>query len=255
MQTDSTWYGKTTYTQTTTTETGYEDVYMSSIKASQPININFKGSDTGGVTVTSQGSVIVEGTIQDAAGATSIISSGGQIETGGPTDSIGGYDITLTAASGIGAGGALSVNLTNPNNTAPGVLNATSTTGDINLTDASGSMNIGAITTSQTAGNVTLKAAESIYAASSSSLVEGGAITLTATGGNIGTFGTSGTYDSPASDALPIYLDTGSDATHDTFTATAAGNVYVREVTGDLRVNDITTPGDVRVEVPNGNLD
>ena len=26
---DSTWYGKTTYTQTTTTETGYEDVYMS----------------------------------------------------------------------------------------------------------------------------------------------------------------------------------------------------------------------------------
>ena len=167
VQTDSTWYGKTTYTQTTTTETGYEDVYMSSIKASQAINVNFIGSDTGGITVTSQGSVIVEGTIQDAAGTTSITSSGGQIETGQRTGSVGGHDIDLTASSGIGVGTSLNVNLTDPNDTGLGVLTATSTTGDIALIDPSGSMNIGAITTSQTAGDVTLTAAESIYAASS----------------------------------------------------------------------------------------
>ena len=264
VQTDSTWYGKTTYTQTTTTETGYEDVYMSSIKASEPINVTFKGSDTGGVTVTSQGSVIVEGTIQDAAGATSITSSGGQIETGG-TGSVGGHNIDLTASSGIGVGTSLNVNLTDPNDTGLGVLTATSTTGDIALIDPSGSMNIGTITDlpdrgrrhAQGGGEHLRRLFRSALGGrllASQSLLSGGAITLTATGGNIGTFGTSGTFDNPALDALPIYLDTGSDTTHDTLTATAAGNVYVRELTGDLRVNDITTPGDVRVEVPNGNL-
>ena len=250
----STWYGKKTYSSTTTTETGNEYVYTSSIRADRQVNIDFIGSDSGGITVTSQGSVIVEGAIQDAAGTTAITSSGGQIEQGSATASVGGNNITLSASSGIGAGNALNVKPTNPNDMALGVLSATSAAGDIALIDTSGGMNIGQITTSQSDGDITITAAQSIYASTTSSLVRGGAITLTATGGNIGSFGTNGTYDNPAGDALPIRLDTGSDTTHDTFTATAAGNVYVKELTGDLRVNDITTPADVRVEAPNGNL-
>ena len=268
VQESSTWYGKKTYTSTSVTEQGYDAVYMASIKADQPINIQFIGSDTGGITVTSQGSVVIKGSIQDAVGTTSITSSGGDIETGAATASVGGYNIILSAASSIGAGNALTVDPTTPNNGTPGVINATSTTGDIDLTDPHGDMVVSQIesgTSSAPAGDITLSAAGSIKAATAAqiaaaglsatqSLIVGGAVTLTATDGGIGSFGTGGTYANPATDALPINMDTGTDATHDTLTATAQGDVYIVELTGDLRVNAITTPADVRVEVLNGNL-
>ena len=85
--------------------------------ADQPINIHFIGSDDGGVTITSPySSVIVDGAIQDAAGHDEHHIAGGQIEQGSATGVVGGHNIILTASSGIGAGNALSVNLTNPNN-------------------------------------------------------------------------------------------------------------------------------------------
>ena len=67
------------------------------------------------------------------------------------------------------------------------------TNGAINLSDFSGSMNIGQVVTSQGTGNVTLTADENILAANSSSLVEGGAIALTASFGSVGSLGTGGT--------------------------------------------------------------
>ena len=192
LETDSTWYGKTTYTQTTTTETGTEDTFLMSIKADDPINIDFKGYDTGNVNITSVGSVMVDNAIQNANGSTTIISSAGRIEQGSAQGSIGGQNVSLSAATGIGTSNPLAGNLTAPLKGPVSVLNATSTTGNMAIKDANGNMNIGRIasgTPPNPAGDIALTAAGSIYASSSSSEIIGGEIALTANGGNIGTFG------------------------------------------------------------------
>ena len=77
-------------------------------------------------------------------------------------------------------------------------MNATSTNGSINVNDQSGSIQIGQVIASQTTGNVALTADLSIFAANASSLVEGGAVDLTASFGSVGSLGTGGTADAPA---------------------------------------------------------
>ena len=136
----------------------------------------------------------------------------------------------------------------------PGTLNATSANGSINIDDLSGSIKIGQIIASQTTGNVTLTADQSIFAANASSLVEGGAVDLTASFGSVGSLGTGGTANAPAGDALPIIVDVGT-ASADNLDVTSKGDVFVRQSTGDLRVDKIDSiTGNIRVDVPDGNL-
>ncbi len=256
---NSTWYGTTTYYETTVTTTPKKNINVNSIRADRQINIDFIGFDEGSaqqkLSVSSDGDLLINGSIQNAAGPTSLSSSGGSIIQDNAGPSVGGKNITLSAANGIGTTGPVFLNMTNisPTNV-PGVLNATSTNGPISLDDVSGSMNIGQIIASQATGNVSLTADENILAANSNSLVEGGAIALTASFGAVGSLGTGGTANAPAGDASAISVDVGS-ASVDNLNVTAQGDVYVKQTTGDLRLDKIiSTAGNVRVEVPNGNL-
>ena len=260
---NSTWYGTTTYYEQTVTTTPKKNVNTNSIRADRPININFTGFDQGDpnqlVSVSTKGDLLVDGSILNDQGTTTLGSDNGAIVEENDSSAVGGQDITLTAAKGIGASDPLRLSMTSgatPTSPNPGTLNATSTSGDINLDDVSGSMTIGKITTAQATGDVTLTADESIYAADANSLVTGGAITLNAAFGSVGSLGTNGTANVPGGNALPITVDVGSAALNK-LNVTARGDVFVRQASagGDLRLNKISSAeGNVRVEVQSGDL-
>ncbi len=257
----STWYGTTTYYQTTVTTTPKKNINTNSIRADRPINIDFIGYDAGSpqqeVTVSSEGNLLIDGPIQNAGGQTTLSAPDGSIQEKNSGAIVGGQDITLTTATGIGGTTPVMINLTNSgtaSNPVLGTLSATSTDGDISIDDQSGSITIGQVTTSQKTGNVTLAADESILAASANNLIEGGAVNLTASFGSVGSLGTSGTADVPAGNALPIVVDVGT-ASVDNLDVTSESDVFVRQSTGDLRVDKIdSVTGNIRVEVPDGNL-
>ncbi len=257
---NSTWYGTTTYYETTVTTTPKKNINTNSIRADRPINIDFIGYDEGApqqqLSVSSEGDLVIDGTMQNAAGPTTLSSTAGAIEQENAGAAVGGENITLSAADGIGGTTPVLLNMTNSSPTSvPGVLNATSTNGDIDLNDVTGSVRVGQITTSQNTGNVTLTADENILAANSSSLIEGGAIFLTATFGSVGTLGTGGTANAPAGDAQPINVDVGTGSLLDNLNVRDVGDVYVKQTTGNLQLDKInSSAGNVRVEVPNGGL-
>ncbi|MFI5454966.1 MAG: dockerin type I domain-containing protein [Isosphaerales bacterium] len=258
---NTTWYGVTTYSTTIIVTTPESNINTNSIRADRPINITFTGYGEGAtgqvVTVSTEGDLLIDGPIQNAAGTTTLSAPDGSIQEENSGGSVGGQDITLTAGTGIGGTAPLLLDLTNSGNASnpvPGTLNATSANGSINIDDQSGSIKIGQVIASQTTGNVALTADLSILAANASSLVEGGAVDLTASFGSVGSLGQGGTADSPAGDALPIVVDVGT-ASVDNLKVTSEDDVFVRQSTGDLRVDKIDSiTGNIRVEVKGGNL-
>jgi hypothetical protein len=258
---DTTWYGVDDFYTRTITITPVLNINTNTIRADLPINVTFTGYDAGAagqvVSVSTQGDLLIDGSIENAAGSTTLSAPDGSIQQENSGAIVGGQNITLTALSGIGGTAPVLIDMTNSSTapyTALGTLNATSTSGSINLDDFSGSITIGQITTSAATGNVALTADLSILAANASSLVQGGAVTLTASFGSVGSLGTGGTADAPASDALPIIVNVGS-ATADSLQVTAQDDVFVRQSTGDLRLDKIdSSTGNIRVEVPDGDL-
>ncbi len=268
------WYGTTTYAATTITTVPSKSISTNSIRADQPIEINFIGLDEGApgqdVSVTTDGDLLIGGSISNAQGTTTLSAADGAIvqDTAGAT--IGGTNITLTAANGIGVpirpedtGGTgtqgsgpdvpIELNLTNSSATSiPGVVNATSTNGDIDLDDVSGSLQFDQIETSQQTGNVILAADENILS-SFKTVIQGGSVTLDAQFGSVGSLG-GGTADSPGRLADAIVLDMGDSSTN-VLNVAAFGDVNVTQSTGDLRLNKIvSSSGSVRVDVPDGSL-
>ena len=114
---DSTWYGVTTYYTTTVTTTPEKNINTNSIRADRPINITFTGYDEGHagqvVSVSTQGDLLIDGPIQNAAGSTILSAPDGSIEQENSGAAIGGQDITLTAANGIGGTAPVLVDMTN----------------------------------------------------------------------------------------------------------------------------------------------
>ena len=99
LKADSTWYGKTTYSQTNTDKTGTEDTFLMSIKADDPINIAFTGSDAGKRQHKFQGQCHRQQRHQNANGNTSI-TAGGQIEQESAQATIGGQNVSLICRDG-----------------------------------------------------------------------------------------------------------------------------------------------------------
>ncbi len=258
---NSTWYGTTTYYQTNVVTTPKKNINTNSIRADRAIKISFTGYDEGApqqsLSVVTEGNLLINGTITNSAGPTTLTSTGGSIEQENAGAAIGGKNITLSAATGIGVTDPVLLNLTNASSSSspnPGVLNATSINGNINIDDVSGSLTIGNISTSPATGNVTLTADESLFAASASSLVKGGSVNLTASFGTVGTLGTGGTANAPAGNAAPVVVNVGT-ADANNLKVNAQGDVFVRQSAGDLRLYKIaSTAGNVRVEVPSGSL-
>ena len=259
---NSTWYGTTTYYEQTVTTTPKKNINTNSIRADRPIAITFTGFDQGDpneqVNVSTQGDLYVDGSIANTGGQTTLSAPNGSIIEENDGSAVGGRNLTLSAADGIGANDSLKLAMddsspsTLPN---PGVVNATTGAGDINLDDVAGSLRFGTISTPQGSGNVTLTADESLFPASSSSLITGGAITLNADFGTVGTLG-GGTASAPGAGALPVIIDVGSGSLNK-LNVTAQGDVNIEQTPsgGDLRLNKINSAaGNVRVWVPNGNL-
>jgi hypothetical protein len=250
---ESTWYGKTTYYVKTVDTTPEKDIHAHSIRADRTINVEFIGYKEGDAAVqasiTSKGSILVNDSIQNAVGTTTLDSEK-QIRLINDNAIIGGKNIILDAASGIGSDKTLRTNLTDGKG---GALDATTTAGNISIRETSGDLKVGQVTTDKTNGDITLTAYGDIAAEDAASLVRGGKITLTASYGAIGSLGTGGTATSPGAGALPLRIDTG-DTTRDSLAATASDNIYLQETAGSLHVNSVETSGDVRVEVLTGDL-
>jgi hypothetical protein len=256
---NSTWYGTTTNYTKVTIEQPKKDINSNSIRGDRPINIDFIGLDQGDsnqkLSITSVGALFIQGTLQNNGGATTISAPSSSIEQTNATAAIGGRTIALTASTGIGDAGTIGINATNTigSSTITGTVNATSTSGDIDIQALLGNLVVGSITTDQSSGDVTLTSKQDLLAASSSSLIEGGKITLNAGFGNVGNLGTGGTANTPGTGSQPINVDVGEDR-RDNLNVVASGNVYVKQTAGNLRLDKITTSGDVRVEVPSGDL-
>ncbi|MCA9197241.1 MAG: hypothetical protein KDA87_06870, partial [Planctomycetales bacterium] len=248
----TTWYGKTTYYKEVTKWQDFKNIHTHSIKADRPFNINFIGYDTGAVNVASGGDILLNGNIQNPSGNTTLTSTAGQIVQYNDDAKVGGTNVTLSAATGIGALGTVRTDLTNGN----GILNATSAAGDIKLREVSGSLTVNQVTTALGTGDVTVSSQQSLFAQSSSSQVRGSFVELHAELGQVGDL-----------DGVTFTVDTGSNE-RDGLAVTSLGEVSITEKTGDLRLRRIDTnggedistvdqngtPHDVRVVIATGSL-
>ncbi len=124
-------------------------------------------------------------------------------------------------------------------------LTAVATSGDVNVNSVSGTLAINYVT-SVSQGAINLSAVGNISVATGGlGLLTGGVMTLNTTGGGIGN-----------STTAPLELRTPNPVPGlvDTLTATAQTNVYLEEVSGDLRLNSLSTGGSVWIDVPNGSV-
>ncbi|OQX64175.1 MAG: hypothetical protein B5M56_00340 [Desulfococcus sp. 4484_241] len=251
---ESSWTGKKTYYCRVTETKPYKDIHAHSIRADRPIDIEFIGYEAGDprirVDVTSAGDIRVNDSVQNAEGNTALISTGGRIELDNGTASVGGKNIDLTAASGIGTESDLRINL---NDAYDGRLNAFSIAGDIGIQEISGDLKVDHVITDNTSGDVALTAYGSILAQDAGSLVQGGKIDLVARYGDIGSLGTGGTAATPAVDALSLNINTGTSE-RDQLQVVAAGDVFITETDGTLNLWSLETNGNVRLVVANGDL-
>ena len=73
---DTTWYGVNDYYTTTVTVTPELNINTNTIRADRPIDITFTGYDAGAtqqvVSVSSEGDILIDGPIQNAAGSTNL---------------------------------------------------------------------------------------------------------------------------------------------------------------------------------------
>lgn len=245
----TTWYGTTTITAVFKEDIGTEDRYTHDISAHRDIGVHFIGHTSGSVTVNSQGNVYIEGQILNPSGTTSITTQG-SILTQGAEGIVGGDRVVLSAQTGLGtAATPLQVKVGGDAFTS---LDASTANGNINIAQVAGALAIDQVN-AQTLGTVTLSSKDNISVAQKDNsnwyegLVSGGAITLNA-GAGIGNDTTHPlVVDTPLPPNLSVQLQ-------DKLTATALGNIYVQEKSGDLRVDSITTSGNVWVSVPNGSL-
>jgi len=245
---DTNWCGVTTYSSTLLEESSHKDIWNYSVKADRSINIGFIGNSEGKITLNSTGAGKIElaGAILNSSGTTTISSLKSIVQTN-ESASVGGRAIKLTAGTGIGTGStAISIN---ESDLATASLSATTASGDINLNGVSGSLALDQVVASK--GNVTLSAQIGIAATGATlatggsgkaMLVKGGSVTLTANGGGIGAGGRT------------VVLDSGMTLS-DKVTATATGDISLKETVGDLRLYQATSSsGDVTLKIVEGSL-
>lgn len=172
-----------TYYTPFTVESSTRSITTVSLKADNSIGIKFIGQDNGLVNVNSTGNLVLNGSINNRTGNTTL-SSAGAITQNGELPMVGGNNVALSAGTGIGSSGqVLQVNVKDG-----GYLNATSNTGDVNVKQMLGDMRIGSIGGAGVA-NVYLEADRSLLAWNASSLVQGQRVELASENGGIGLVG------------------------------------------------------------------
>ncbi len=244
---DTTWYGKSTYHNEIEAESRTLHIYTHTIEADRPIDIKFIGDADGGININSVGDVVVRGPIMNPDGTTTIATQGAIVQSGDDAF-ISGRRIELSAKNGIGAGTALRTDVTDG---AGASLKAVTTSGAVQISEISGDLYVDQIVSQHnilgSGAKVTLDAAGGIVVGANKSgtsytgLVEGGAISLTTGTGGIG------------SAAHSLLLDSGSFQ-WDKVNIDSHGAAYVTEKSGSLRIESITSSGDVHIQVNAGGI-
>ncbi|HEV7256506.1 MAG TPA: leukotoxin LktA family filamentous adhesin [Bosea sp. (in: a-proteobacteria)] len=218
-----------------------------SVKADNPFDVSFAGNAAGRVNITSNGSVLQNGTIVNPSGTTTIVASGGSFtQTNNAT--ILSNNLNLTARDSIGtASQAIKATLTSG-----AELSAVSGSGGINL-DITGGARVLALRADQTPnayGNITVRATGGLEAATGvATHVVGRNITLASETGGIGSVS-----NLLKMRAVATQLPNGSYV-DGVVNLSARGDIGIAQVAGDLRVGQVASEtGDVRIDVTGGRL-
>ncbi len=227
-----------TYQTVVKTINGNQLYYRHSVPATQQIGLGFIGYDTGNVNIASVGDVHLNASISNASGTTNLTSTAGSVLQRNAKAVTTADVLNVTASSGaVGGEGAVASLTVDLVDKAGSRVNVTAGKG-VNLTEKRGSLRyqniIGGI------GNVVVASNGSITQTAAGGKIQGHNVTLTANAGAIG------------STAQSINIETNN--TSGVFNATAAGDVNVTELTGDLRVEKIKGAGNVKVTVESGSL-
>ncbi|MDH5205300.1 MAG: hypothetical protein OEW36_06520, partial [Hylemonella sp.] len=217
------WLSTKTYHTKITEIAGQKDYYTHTLKADYPIAIDFVGSSTSTIHLSSKNDLLIQGDVKVADGGSVSLTSGLGSVLGGEANAIYNDAPDVTAARDarlLVEGGE-------------GVLNVwagrhieISTV----LDDKDSSLMVDQVVS--TGGNTSLRARDGITAADGGALVQGNRVTLTAAGADI---------EGSGGGALRInsnILGTGG------LTALGGGDVRILETEGDLRLlKSATTPG------------
>lgn len=219
------------------------EYFHHSLNASKEIKVNFVGYDQSQVNVTSNtGKVLLGGLVRSLTGAANITATNG-IQQINDQAVVNAQTVNLSALTGaIGsATQAVHVNLTDAD-ASRGLVNGTLTArarDGIAIRETDGDLRIAAAEAA--AGALRLSADGSILATDPSVTLKGRDVRLSSDSGRIG------------SAASPLRIDT--DAVMGVLSAQALDDIHLREVSGDLRVEQVaSTLGDVLLSVPGGSL-
>lgn len=224
-------------------------VMTESVRADYTFHISFSGNSSGQVNINSNGSVLLNGTLYNPSGLTSIDASAGpnSLITAGTQGGIVTHDLTMKAGAGIGSAAqdlAIPVALTG------GVLNLVSGGAGIDV-EASTGVNVGTIQSGDNAdwGNIRLKADGNIKAATPATRISGGSIDLASM------IGAVGSQTSPLILEAHATVNPNASVTGGVVNVAALNGIYLKQTAGDLRVGAIgSTTGDVDIDVPNGSI-
>ena len=98
------WYGTTDYHDIFVGEEYVRTIDTHTIEADRPFTVRFIGHEEGGITVTSDTDVILNGPVSNPSGTTEITSNNGEIAQINPNAYVSGKRIDLSADDGIGTG-------------------------------------------------------------------------------------------------------------------------------------------------------
>ena len=238
----------------------YNDLTLTltnSVKASYPISISFNGGGTSTVSVTSNASVLVNGSINNLQGATSINATGaGSAILNGANPLVSGTSVTLNAPGGIAAIGAPL-----PVQVYGGTVSATSVDNDIAIA-ATGSLSIIQVKANPATlgnapqGNIFISATGDITSASAynvgTPIVVGKSIEIDSSGGAVGAVSSTDSHGSPiltninplVIEATPTLLANGT-LDGGLLNSSSSTGAYIVQSTGDLRLGAITSSGPV----------
>ncbi|MCY7306706.1 MAG: hypothetical protein LH632_11260 [Rhodoferax sp.] len=170
-----------THYQEFTRQTGNKITVTDSVKADYPIGIEFIGFDKGRVNLSSRGSVVLNSSVNNRNGDTSVTSVNGSITQNGDQAILGGNNISLSANTGIGATGqALQVNVKDGSK-----LDAIASSGEVRVKQVLGDLKFGTVG-GVGVSNVVLEAERNLLGENGNSYVQGRRVELLARNGAIG---------------------------------------------------------------------
>ena len=238
-----------------TVTTGTKTTITDSVRGDYPIAIEYIGFDEGRINVVSTGDVVINGSLNNRNGDTTITATAGSITQNDDLAIVSGNNINLSGATGIGSTNqAVQVNVRDG-----GKLDATATGGIVSVDQILGDLRVGTIGGAGVS-NVIVRSARDLLAWNADSLIQGRRIELVAENGRIGDL----------AGASPLKISTGYTsnqalwpnhglqtlARDDINLLNVADSLNASVYTGDLLLISVESlGGDVRIEATGKAID